>query len=111
VAVRLEDLAAIHAQQVVVVVVLGQVLGELEPGELVAGRDGRNDVATALALVLMLALGAAFLSRTTEYEPEIYSLLFGEILGVPRRSVLRHRARLVELASLHSSGRGCLMAI
>jgi len=35
-----------------------------------------------LALVVMLALGAAFLSRSTEYEPEIYSLLFGEVLGV-----------------------------
>ena len=46
------------------------------------GRRTRHDVATALALVMMLALGAAFLSRTTEYEPEIYSLLFGEILGV-----------------------------
>jgi zinc/manganese transport system permease protein len=39
-------------------------------------------VATALALVMMLALGAAFLSQSTQYEPEIFSLLFGEILGV-----------------------------
>jgi zinc/manganese transport system permease protein len=46
------------------------------------GRRGRADVATALALVMMLALGAAFLSQSTEYEPEIFSLLFGEILGV-----------------------------
>ena len=46
------------------------------------GRRGRSDVVTALALVLMLALGAAFLSRSSQYEPEIYSLLFGEILGV-----------------------------
>jgi len=46
------------------------------------GRRGRSDVVTALTLVLMLALGAAFLSRTSQYEPEIYSLLFGEILGV-----------------------------
>ncbi len=30
----------------------------------------------------MLALGDLFLSRTSEYAPEIYSLLFGEILGV-----------------------------
>ncbi len=37
---------------------------------------------TALALVMMLALGAAFLSQSTEYEPAIFSLLFGEILGV-----------------------------
>ncbi len=31
---------------------------------------------------MMLALGAAFLSQSTQYEPEIFSLLFGEILGV-----------------------------
>ena len=48
------------------------LLGALGIGAL--GRRGRHDVATALALVLMLALGAAFLSRTTEYEPEIYSI-------------------------------------
>src|SRR5580704_11099026 len=56
------------------------LLGALGIGTL--GRRGRHDVATALALVMMLALGAAFLSRTTEYEPEICSLLFGEVLGV-----------------------------
>jgi zinc/manganese transport system permease protein len=46
------------------------------------GRRARHDVATALAIVLMLGLGALFLSMTTEYAPEIYSLLFGEVLGV-----------------------------
>jgi zinc/manganese transport system permease protein len=45
-------------------------------------RRGRSDVATALALIMMLALGAAFISQSTEYEPQIFSLLFGEILGV-----------------------------
>lgn len=45
-------------------------------------RRGRADAVTALALIMMLALGAAFLSQSTEYEPEIFSLLFGEILGV-----------------------------
>jgi zinc/manganese transport system permease protein len=62
------------------------LLGALGIGAL--GRRGRHDVATALALVMMLALGAAFLSRTTEYEPEIYSLLFGEILGVSSSEIL-----------------------
>jgi zinc/manganese transport system permease protein len=62
------------------------LLGALGIGAL--GRRGRHDVATALALVMMLALGAAFLSRTTEYEPEIYSLLFGEILGVSTSEIL-----------------------
>jgi zinc/manganese transport system permease protein len=62
------------------------LLGALAIGTL--GRRGRNDVVTALTLVMMLALGAAFLSRTTQYEPEIYSLLFGEILGVSASQIL-----------------------
>jgi zinc/manganese transport system permease protein len=62
------------------------LLGALGIGTL--GRRTRHDVATALALVMMLALGAAFLSRTTEYEPEIYSLLFGEVLGVSSTELL-----------------------
>jgi zinc/manganese transport system permease protein len=62
------------------------LLGALGIGRL--GRRGRQDVVTALALVMMLALGAAFLSRTTEYEPEIYSLLFGEVLGVSTTEIL-----------------------
>ncbi|HXY43595.1 MAG TPA: metal ABC transporter permease [Acidimicrobiales bacterium] len=52
------------------------------------GRRGRKDVATALALVMMLALGAVFVSLSGEYEPEIYSLLFGEILGVSTSEIL-----------------------
>jgi zinc/manganese transport system permease protein len=62
------------------------VLGALGIGSL--GRRGRHDVTTALWLVMMLALGAAFLSRTTQYEPEIYSLLFGEVLGVSATQIL-----------------------
>ncbi len=62
------------------------LLGALGIGTL--GRRGRQDVVTALALVVMLALGAAFLSRTTQYEPELYSLLFGEILGVSTTQIL-----------------------
>ncbi len=62
------------------------LLGALGIGAL--GRRGRPDVVTALALVMMLALGAAFLSRTTEYEPEIYALLFGEVLGVSAAAIL-----------------------
>ena len=45
-------------------------------------RRGRQDVATALALVFMLGLGALFLSFSVEYEPELMSLLFGEVLGI-----------------------------
>ena len=54
--------------------------GALSIGAL--GRRGRHDVATALTLVLMLGLGALFVSLSVEYTPEVYSLLFGEILGV-----------------------------
>ncbi len=47
-------------------------------------RRARRDVATALSLVMLLGLGALFLSRTTEYFQATYALLFGEILGVSR---------------------------
>jgi zinc/manganese transport system permease protein len=46
------------------------------------GRRGRHDVATALTLVFALGLGALFLKFTVEFAPEIYSLLFGEVLGI-----------------------------
>ena len=48
------------------------------------GRRARNDVATALTIVLMLASGDLFLSRSNEYAPKVFSLLFGEVLGVSR---------------------------
>jgi zinc/manganese transport system permease protein len=52
------------------------------------GRRGRHDVATALTLVLMLGLGALFVSLSVEYAPAVYSLLFGEILGVSASQLL-----------------------
>jgi zinc/manganese transport system permease protein len=52
------------------------------------GRRGRPDVATALALVMMLALGAAFLSQTQEFEPQILGLLFGNLFGVATLEIL-----------------------
>jgi zinc/manganese transport system permease protein len=51
-------------------------------------RRGRNDVATALTLVMMLGVGALFVSWTTEYAQEAYSLLFGEVFGVSSDEVL-----------------------
>ena len=45
-------------------------------------RRGRADVATALTLVFMLGLGALFLSFSAGNATEIYSLLFGQILGI-----------------------------
>jgi zinc/manganese transport system permease protein len=62
------------------------LLGALGIGWL--GRRARHDVATALALVVMLGLGALFLSMSVEYAPDIYSLLFGEILGVSVNELL-----------------------
>lgn len=52
------------------------------------GRRGRHDAVTALALVLMLGLGALFLSFSAQYGPQIYSLVFGEVLGVAPSEVL-----------------------
>jgi zinc/manganese transport system permease protein len=65
------------------------------------GRGGRKDVATALALVVLLALGAVFLSLSGQYEPEIYSLLFGEVLGVSSS----------ELVPVAAVGVACVVAV
>ncbi len=51
-------------------------------------RKARRDVATALILIMMLGLGALFLSFTQEYASEIFSLLFGEVLGVSSNEIL-----------------------
>jgi zinc/manganese transport system permease protein len=48
----------------------------------------RNDVVTALALVLMLGLGALFVSVSSQYAEETYALLFGEVFGVSQGEVL-----------------------
>ena len=53
-----------------------------------ATRRQRSDVATAMSLVSMLALGAAFLSLSAAYEPQVDALLFGEILGVSSSSIV-----------------------
>ena len=75
------------------------VLAALGIGAL--GRRGRHDVVTALALVMMLRPGRAVPEPSTEYEPEIYSLLFGEVLGVSTdRDPARRAARP-----------GCLVAV
>jgi zinc/manganese transport system permease protein len=45
-------------------------------------------VATALTFVMMLGIGALFVSWSTEYAQEAYSLLFGEVFGVASNEVL-----------------------
>ena len=51
-------------------------------------RRSRPDVATALTFVMMLGVGALFVSWSTEYAQEAYSLLFGEVFGVSQDEVL-----------------------
>ncbi|HET9692431.1 MAG TPA: metal ABC transporter permease [Acidimicrobiales bacterium] len=46
------------------------------------GRRARSDVATALAIVVLLATGDLLLGRTADYAEGVYGLLFGEVLGV-----------------------------
>lgn len=65
------------------------------------GRRGRHDVATALVLVLMLALGALFVDLGREYAPAVDALLFGELLGVSS-------AQLVPTAAVAAA---CLAAL
>jgi len=61
------------------------LLGALGIGWL--GRRGRQDVATALTLVMMLGLGSLFLSFSGQYASEVYSLMFGEVLGISLNEV------------------------
>jgi zinc/manganese transport system permease protein len=65
------------------------------------GRRGRNDVVIALALVVMLAAGALFLSLGTQYSAEVFALLFGQILGVSG----------AELAPILILGALCVIAV
>ena len=65
----------------------------------ILSRRGRPDVATALALVMMLALGALFLSFGDEYASQVDSLLFGEVLGVAPNAVIPTAALAVLCAA------------
>jgi zinc/manganese transport system permease protein len=51
-------------------------------------RRARPDVATALTFVMMLGIGALFVSWSSQYAQEAYSLLFGEVFGVSADEVL-----------------------
>src|ERR1700691_5201326 len=52
------------------------------------GRRGRHDVVTALCLVTLLGIGSLFLSMSTEYSEQTFSLLFGEPLAVSSSDLL-----------------------
>ena len=65
---------------------LFSVAGALAIGAL--GRRARHDVATALTIVAMLAVGSLFLSIGSAYAPQIYALLFGQVAGVSDDSLL-----------------------
>jgi zinc/manganese transport system permease protein len=51
-------------------------------------RRARSDVATALTFVMMLGVGALFVSWSNQYAQEAYSLLFGEVFGISAAEVL-----------------------
>lgn len=52
------------------------------------GKRGRHDVVTGLALVMLLGTGELLLSYSVEYAQAIYSLLFGEVLGVSTTEIV-----------------------
>lgn len=52
------------------------------------GRRARHEVATALSLVALLGVGTLFLSMTNAYSQAVYSLLFGEVLGISNGDIL-----------------------
>jgi len=56
-------------------------------GIAVMRRGRENTVATALVLVAALGLGDFFLSIGNVYAPEVFSLLFGQIVGISRQQV------------------------
>src|SRR5580658_10603403 len=51
------------------------------------GRRGRHDVVTALCLVTLLGIGSLFLSMSTEYSEQTFSLLFGQPIAVSSSEV------------------------
>ncbi len=52
------------------------------------GRRGQHDVVTALSLVTLLGIGSLFLSMSTQYAEQTFSLLFGEPLAVSSSDLL-----------------------
>ncbi|QQE78061.1 metal ABC transporter permease [Alicyclobacillus sp. SO9] len=51
-------------------------------------KKGRNDVITALTLVLALGLGALFLAISQTFAQNAYALFFGQVVGISLNEVL-----------------------
>jgi zinc/manganese transport system permease protein len=74
-------------------------------------RSRSSDVATALVLVCALGTGALFLALERDYASDVFSLLFGTIVGVDRGDVLLTAAAAVcALAVLGAIARPLLFA-
>ncbi|MGN6162237.1 MAG: metal ABC transporter permease [Marmoricola sp.] len=69
--IGVDTLLGLGAAALVAAVAIGASAGRL-----------RHDALTALVMTFLLALGILFLSWTSTYTQQIYSLLFGEVLGV-----------------------------
>ncbi|OYV39585.1 MAG: cation ABC transporter permease [Rhodospirillales bacterium 20-64-7] len=52
------------------------------------GRRQRNDVATALTLIVLLGLGTLFLSLSRQYAQGVEALMFGEVLGISSAEIV-----------------------
>ncbi len=52
------------------------------------GRQHRHEVATALCLVTLLGTGTLLLSLSGRYSRSVYSLLFGDLLGISRAQLI-----------------------
>lgn len=86
------------------------LLGALGLGALRA-RSRSSDVTTALVLVCALGTGALFLALQRGYSSNVFSLLFGTIVGVNRTEVwLTLATAVVALAALGSIARPLLYA-
>ena len=78
---------------------------------ILSARSRSSDVTTALVLVSALGTGALFLALERDYASNVFSLLFGTIVGVTRAEVaLTAAAAIVALALLATIGRPLLFA-
>ncbi len=64
------------------------------------GERRRHDAMTGLVLVTALGLGDLFLAIGHAYAPEVFALLFGQIVGISRREVYEILALSLVIASV-----------